>query len=104
MKRDGPLLEVLPSHWVDVTRVGSIVPADDPEEVASTLLEAGGRTYALLELPGAVARIVAAARFDWERERAQSEEEGRLVALDAQGLPQRAEEPPPVSWDDSPWP
>lgn len=105
LRRVGPLLELLPGVWVHVAHVTAVVPSDDPQGVACTLVEAAGRTYAVPPLPGAVAGLIGDACLDWCRERGQAEEEGRLLALDSQEMPAREETGPDPTWDvGNPWP
>jgi hypothetical protein len=93
-RRRGPLLELAPGCWITVAGVTAILPAD-PADGADGLavLEADGHPYAVRLAPAAVAQAVADALLAWARERAQAEEEGRLLALDNPGGSFRDEEP-----------
>jgi hypothetical protein len=102
-RRHGPMLEIAPGIWVNVATVTAVLPADDGHGMAS--VEADGRPYSVRPVQSVMVQAIADAMLDWTRERAQSEEEGRLLALDANSVPAREEDHPPVTWDspDSPW-
>jgi hypothetical protein len=87
------LLEIDPGCWITVASVTAILPAD-PADGADGLavVEADGHPYAVRLAPAAVAQTVADALLAWARDRAQAEEEGRLLALDNPGGSFRDEE------------
>jgi hypothetical protein len=82
-RRHGPLLELAPGCWICVAGVTAILPAEDGSGRA--VVEADGRPYVVSQAQAVMARVVADAMLDWARERAQAEEEGRLLALEGYG-------------------
>src|SRR6476619_7336447 len=92
-RRRGPLLEIAPGCWINVAGVTAILPADSAGgEHGLAVVEADGRSYAVRPAQAAMAQAVADAMLAWARDRAQAEEEGRLLALDTPGAAFRDEE------------
>jgi hypothetical protein len=93
-RRRGPLLEIAPGCWINVAGVTAVLRADDGDGADGlAVVEADGRPYVVRPVPAVVAQAVADALLDWARERAEAEEEGRLLALDNAGGAFRDEEP-----------
>ena len=90
-RRRGPLVEIAPGCWICVAGVTAVLRADDGDGADGlSVVEADGRPYVVRPVPAVVAQAVAEAMLDWARDRAQAEEEGRLLALDTPGgLPTR---------------
>lgn len=107
-RREGPLLEISLGVWVNVALVVTVAPALN-SRAGVNLHTSTGQWHAPGE-PATVARAVADAALDWAREQGQAEEEGRLMALDAQRIPPGEDEQGPpgglitgLGWDESPW-
>jgi hypothetical protein len=91
-RRRGPLVEIAPGCWICVAGVTAILRADDGDGADGlAVVEADGRHYVVRPVPAVVAQAVADAMLDWARDRAQAEEEGRLLALDTPGADFRDE-------------
>lgn len=89
-RRQGPLLELLPAVWVRLDSITSVVPTEDAG--GYTVVTAAERTYCINPEVAVIVSAIADACLDWRREQAQAEEEGRLMALDAQRMPPGEEE------------
>lgn len=104
-QRRGPFIELLTGTWVDARTVLNVYPGD----VTSTL-QLGRGTTMDVDLPIlTIVEGVAAALLDWEEERAEARERGRLMALDAGSIPEGEEESPPggtitgIGYEDNPF-
>ena len=85
-RRRGPLLELAPGCWLNVAGVTAVLPADSADGAGGlAVVEADGRPFCVRPVPAVMAQAVADAMLDWARERAEAEEEGRLLALDNAG-------------------
>lgn len=108
--RRGPFLELSPGVWVDARTVVRVSPGFDGEGSVGTLCghRGGSSNGASLDVQApapAVVEAVTDALLDWAREEAIERERGRLMALDAQELPVRGEDPfDPFPTHGSPWP
>jgi hypothetical protein len=96
--RRGPFLALSAHTWVDVRRIAVVSETNPPGGPTRVVIDTADRHCLTVYRPLAeVVEALGEASRDWARERAQEEEVGRLMTLDAERMPPG--ELPVAGWD-----